>query len=292
MRIEDEVMMIKNWMESRYTISTLVARSAAMRRLVGQASRVAQNSGPVLIVGDEGTGKKLLARAIHNSSAREATPFVCIPAERLTCDTTEHLLEGTVRGEVGAFERAQDGTLLFSGIQNLSAVAQERLARIMSEGEFRTAKGESKPLTMRIMCSAHSGELAEELATGRFSEELYEALSMDVLSMPSLAERTADIPYLVQSTLQAFADRERVKKPSVPYHYMELLTRVEWPENVRQLKNHVESVLALSQGQFDPAILLAHFDEIESPQSLRSLARDLLHKLLPSTQVAAASATN
>ncbi len=283
-------MKIKNWMESRYTIGTLVARSAAMRRLTEQAERVVQKPTPVLIVGEIGTGKRLLARAIHNSSDRANRPFVHMPVERLTPESMEQLLVGSLRGEVGVFERAQGGTLLFGNIEDLSLVAQERLANAFASGAIRTAKGETLKLNMRIMCTANSREMAAKLSIGMFSEELYQSISSDVLSMPGLAERNADIPYLVQDILQNFAERERVSRPSVPYHYMELLTRVEWPENARQLRNHVESVMALSEGRFDPAVLLAHFDEIESPQTLKGLVKDLLQKLLPAPQAASATA--
>lgn len=283
-------MKIKNWMESRYTIGTLVARSAAMRRLTEQAERVVQKPTPVLIVGEAGTGKRLLARAIHNSSERANLPFVHMPVERLTPESMEQLLVGSLRGEIGVFERAQGGTLLLGNIEDLSLVAQERLANAFASGAIRTAKGETLKLNMRIMCTANSREMAAKLSIGMFSEELYQSISSDVLSMPSLAERNADIPYLVQDILQNFAERERVSRPSVPYHYMELLTRVEWPENARQLRNHVESVMALSEGRFDPAVLLAHFDEIESPQTLKGLVKDLLQKLLPAPQAASATA--
>jgi len=285
-------MMIKNWMESRYTIGTLVARSAAMRRLVDQATLQVHGDNPVLIVGDTGTGKRLLARALHNSSERATGPFVTMPSERLTPESMETLLFGSGKGEIGVFERADDGTLLFTGVETLSPVAQERLCQVLDSGSYRTARQERRDITARILCTAHSGELASLLAKGAFSEALYERMSFSVLSMPSLAERNADIPYLVQDVLQNFAERERVQRPSVPYHYMELLTRVEWPENARQLRNHIESVMALSEGRFEPAILLAHFDQIESPQSLKGLVRELLQRLVASPQTATASATN
>ncbi|MBK6766020.1 MAG: sigma-54-dependent Fis family transcriptional regulator [bacterium] len=285
-------MMVKNWMESRYTIGTLVARSAAMRRLVDQATLQVQSENPVLIVGDIGTGKRLLARALHNSSDRVDRPFVTMPAERLVPDALETLLFGSSKGEIGAFERADTGTLLLTGVESLSPVAQERLNQVFESGVYRTAKQELRDCSARVLCTAHSGQLASLLAKGAFAESLYEKMSYSVLSMPSMAERNADIPYLVQDVLQTFAERERVPRPSVPYHYMELLTRVEWPENARQLRNHVESVMALSEGRFEPAILLAHFDQIESPQTLKGLVRDLLQRLVASPETAAASATN
>ncbi len=284
-------MLTKNWMESRYTIGLLVARSAAMQRLVKQAGLQISSEAPLLIVGETGTGKSLLARAIHNSSQRVEKPFVVISAERLTPDALETVLFGST-SEKGIMARAEGGTLLFSNIEEMHPVAQERLMRVLSEKSFTTASRNIHGCDMRFMFTGHSGDLAEKLSRGMFSEDLYGRISSSVLTMPTLSERNADIPYLVVDVLQTFAARERVARPTVPYHYMELLTRVEWPENVRQLRNHVESVMALSNGQFDPAILLAHFDEIESPQTLKGLVRDLLQKLVATPQAAAASATN
>ena len=285
-------MLEKNWMESRYTIGSLVARSAAMQRLVKQAGLHLHKDSPLLIVGEPGTGKSVLARAIHNSSLRSNRPYVSISASRLTPESLDKVLFGTTDGEQGAMSRSVGGSLVISDLEELAPLAQERLTQVLDKDEFSTARGERRSLDARLMFTGNSGELATQLSRGVFSESLYNRISETVLSMPTLAERNADIPYLVADVLQSFASRERVPRPSVPYHYMELLTRVEWPENVRQLRNHVESVMSLSNGQFDPAILLAHFEEIESPQTLKSLAHDLLQRLVNSPQTATASATN
>lgn len=285
-------MLNKNWMESRYTLGSLVARSAAMQRLVRQASLQTHSDASLLVVGDTGTGKSMLSRAIHNSSSRGPLPFVAVAAARLTPDACESILFGNAQGESGALARAAGGTLLLRDVEELGPVAQERISQLLSSAAFTTAAGERCTVNFRLMCTGHTGDLAERLARGMFSEELYSQLSSSVLTMPTLTERNADIPYLVSDILRNFAERERVSRPSVPYHYMELLTRVEWPENVQQLRNHVESVMALSDGRFDPAIVLAHFEETASPQSLKSLVQELLHKLVVAPQAAGASATN
>lgn len=283
-------MLDKNWMESRYTIGSLVARSAAMQRIVKVASLQIESPARLLIVGETGTGKTVLARAIHNSSSRASKPFVAVAAHRLTPDALDNVLFGNP-DEPGIFARSVDGTLAVTGIEDMSALAQERLGQVLETGVFTNPSGQPQPLTARVMFTAHSGELAEKLSRGMFSEDAYSRFSQAVITMPTLAERNADIPYLVSDVLQMFAARERVARPSVPYHYMELLTRVEWPENIRQLRNHVESVMSLSSGKFDPEILLAHFEEIESPQTLRGLVHELLQKLVASPQTATATAS-
>ncbi len=285
-------MLEKNWMESRYTIGSLVARSAAMQRLVKQAGQHIHSERPLLIVGESGTGKGVLARAIHNSSLRSSGPFLSVAASRLTPDSLDSVLFGQTAREQGVITRSHGGSLVITGIEQLLPIAQERLLQTLERAEYTTSAGERMTLDARLMLTAHAGDLAAQLSRGMFSENLYGKISESVLTVPTLAERNADIPYLVADVLQSFAARERVTRPSVPYHYMELLTRVEWPENVRQLRNHVESVMSLSNGQFDPAILLAHFEEIESPQTLKSLVHDLLERMVSSPKTAAVSATN
>jgi len=285
-------MLNKSWMESRYTLGSLVARSAAMQRLVRQAGLQVHSDAPLLIVGESGSGKALLARSIHNSSARGTAPFVTVNSERLTPDTCEAILFGAAGSEEGAMYRANGGTLFLKNIEELGPVAQERLSQVLAAQAYSAAGGSPHRISFRLMCSGHTGDLAEKLARGMFSESLYSQVSTGILSMPSLQERNADIPYLVADVLRNFAERERVSRPSVPYHYMELLTRVEWPENVQQLRNHVESVMALSDGRFDPAIILAHFEETAAPQTMRSLIQELLQKMVASPQTASAHAAS
>jgi DNA-binding NtrC family response regulator len=117
------------------------------------------------------------------------------------------------------------------------------------------------------------------LKSGHFSRDLFTRLSQSTLRMPSLAERQADIPFLVRDLLEQFAQREQIPIPTVPYHYMEMLTKVSWPENIRQLRNHLESVMVLSEGQFHPEVLLAHFDQVQAPATIKGAFQTLLGKL-------------
>jgi DNA-binding NtrC family response regulator len=128
-------MLTKNWMESRYTIGSLVARSAAMQRLVKHAGHQINTDAPLLVVGETGTGKSLLARCVHNSSTRVAKPFVSVAAERLTPNVTDSTLLGTP-SEKGLFARAEGGTLLLTGIEHLSPMAQERLNKTLADGHI------------------------------------------------------------------------------------------------------------------------------------------------------------
>jgi DNA-binding NtrC family response regulator len=272
--------MMKNWMESRYTLGSLIARSDAMRAILPEAERAANGAERLMIVGDTGVGKKLLARAIHYSGIRSSKPFVTLHCERLIPENVDRILLGEPYEQTkGKLEEAAESTLLLAGIENLCPVAQERLLHLLKEETFTTGSGETRMNDARILATACSDALTEQLSQGSFPQELYEMLSESSLIMPSMAERADDIPFIVADVLREFSARERIETPAVPFHYMELLTKVEWPQNAQQLRNHLESVMALCEGTFEPAILLAHFEEIETPQTIRAAVHSLLTRL-------------
>lgn len=285
-------MMNKNWMESRYTLSNLVARSAAMQKLVGEAESLVNDDRRLLIFGESGSGKRLLARALHNSGERAARPFAEVTPESLRVESLERTLFGDSLGNRGLLESASEGTICLTNVDQLNPVAQVRLAEVIAEGLYTTGAQERRALDCRIVATADRNALARKINELTFSTELYNELTQAHLSMPALRQRMLDLPHIVGDILTVFSERERVARPAVPYHYMELLLRVEWPENIRQLRNHLESVMALSEGRFEPEILLAHFDEVEAPQTLRGLVREWVSKLAPAPDIASAGARN
>jgi DNA-binding NtrC family response regulator len=285
--------MIKNWMESRYTLGSLVARSKAMKDILPAAAAAAESDSTLLIQGDAGVGKKLLARAIHYSGARASGPIVMLSCERLSPLNVDKIFFGdTAEGTSGKLEEAADGTLVLADLEDLCPIAQERLLRVMKDGRFMTAHGDTRSFAARVISTAETIALHEALTDGTLSGELHAILCETALEMPALSERNEDIPYLVNDVLKEFAARERIEQPSVPYHYLELLMKVSWPENAQQLRNHVESVMVLSEGQFNPEILLAHFEEIESPQTIKAAVYNLLQKLAGQSESGLAAVTN
>ncbi|MBU1983857.1 hypothetical protein KJ815_05550, partial [bacterium] len=138
---------------------------------------------------------------------------------------------------------------------------------------------DKRKVTCRVVATGNRAALEEQVRYGRFSMDLLQWLSQSELRMPSLSERREDIPKLVMAILRDFAQREHVAAPSVPYHYMELLMTVSWPENVRQLRNHVESVIALSNGVFDPEIIREHFQPAASSATIKGALHMLWNKL-------------
>ena len=279
--------MKKSWMESRYTLGSIVARSNAMQQLIPELEQAANDSTRLLIVGETGVGKKTLARAIHYSGARADKPFVLLPCERLTPDSVDRILFGD-SDSPGVLDEAAGGTLLLADLEELGPIAQDRILTILREESSLDTASASSNKSYRIMATADIEELSESIMKGAFLGELHEMLSEFTIEMPSLSARIEDVPYLVNGILAEFAKRERIETPAVPYHYMELLTKVAWPENARQLRNHLESVMALSEGNFDPEILLAHFEEIEAPQTIRAAVFNLLSKLNGETNLASA----
>ncbi|MBU0692957.1 sigma 54-interacting transcriptional regulator [bacterium] len=279
--------MNKNWMESRYTLGSIVARSNAMTQIMPEAQKAANDSTRLLIVGEIGVGKKTLARAIHYSGNRAKKPFVSIPCERLTPDSVDRILFGD-NSSSGILEEAAEGTLVLSGLEDLGPIAQDRILTVLREESAQDKECESRLCNIRMIATANVEEFAQVLADGSFLVELHELLSEATIEMPALEQREADLPYLVNDILKEFAVRERIETPSVPFHYMDLLTKVAWPENARQLRNHLESVMALSEGNFDPEILLAHFEEIEAPQTIRAAVHNLLSKLNGESNLASA----
>ena len=279
--------MNKNWMESRYSLGSIVARSSAMQEIIPEVQTAANDNSRLLIVGEIGVGKKALARAIHHSGTRAARPFVSIPCERLTPENVDRILFGD-KNSLGVLEEAAEGTLLLSGLEDLGPIAQDRLLAVLREESSHTIDSESRKNNVRIIATASIEDIEEVIERGSFPEELQEMLSETMIEMPALSKREADLPYIVNDILKEFAARERIEIPSVPFHYMELLIKVAWPENAQQLRNHVESVMVLSEGVFNPEILLAHFEEIEAPQTIRAAVHELLSKLSGDSNIASA----
>lgn len=265
---------------SKRTLDCLIVQSPAMRAVVTAAQRLAQNKDPVFVDGPPGAGRKLVARMIHEESPCGDQPLAILHCGKLTVDVLDRVLFGdSGSGLRGKFEEAEGGSLLLVDLEELSPVAQERLLGVFDQSRYITASGVKRELNCRLLATGDSDELNRRMRLGHFSAALFEKLGVASVRLPALSERREDIPELVTEVLRELAVRSRIELPVVPYHYMELLTHVSWPENARQLRNHIESVMVLSGGEFDPQIIREHFVAEGSPATIKGAVQTLWSRL-------------
>ncbi|MFT5676224.1 MAG: two-component system response regulator GlrR [Paraglaciecola sp.] len=235
--------------------SQIITRSMQMEQLLDQAYRVAQRDVSVLISGASGTGKELLATAIHKASKRAGKQFVAINCGALPENLLESELFGHAKGSftgavnehLGLFREADGGTLFLDEIGDMPIPLQVKLLRALQEQVIRPV-GSSKqiPIDVRILSATHKN-LSTEMEEGNFREDLYYRLNVVNLSLPNLRERSEDIPLLARYLLKKSAERHQVKVNRFSDDAMQLLTTGLWPGNVRQLVNVIEQCVALTQ---------------------------------------------
>jgi two-component system response regulator GlrR len=234
----------------------LVTRSPLVQAVIEDARRVAKTDSAVLITGASGTGKEVLARAIHGGSTRAARPFVAINCAAVPADLLESELFGHKKGSFtgahndhpGLFRAAEGGSVFLDEIGDMPGELQVKLLRVLQEREVRPV-GETRtlPVDVRVLSATHS-DLESRVAAGTFREDLFYRLNVVRLRLPELDERREDIPLLVAHRLQQLAEGGQPKRVYSP-EAMEVLVAAAWPGNVRQLFNIVEQNVALAPGR-------------------------------------------
>jgi DNA-binding NtrC family response regulator len=231
----------------------MIGRSAAMREVFGAVRRVAPGETTVLITGETGTGKELVARAIHDSSARASAAFMAVNCASLAEGLLESELFGHVRGaftgavadKTGLFEAARGGTLFLDEIVDMSMGLQQRLLRVLQEREVRRVGSvRSVPVDVRIV-AATQRDLRREVVEGRFREDLFYRLNVFAIALPPLRERSSDIPLLVDHVLRSRLGREMLVCSPLA---MRMLRSYRWPGNVRELFAALESAVIRAEG--------------------------------------------
>ena len=234
----------------------LLGSSRTLERVLKQARSVAQTSATVLLTGENGTGKEMLARAIHQESPRASGPFVGVSCAALPETLIESELFGHERGAFtsaiqsrkGRFELANGGTLFLDEVGELSAAVQVKLLRVLQEREFERVGG-TRTLTVDIrLIAASNRDLENEVKEGRFRQDLFFRLNVVPLLLPPLRERHEDIPLLAAHFATKLAEKHGQPTPELAPELIEVLQEYEWPGNVRELENLMERLVVLSNG--------------------------------------------
>ncbi len=251
--LQEENTRLRETIESRYEI---VGKSYPIRALTGQIEKVAVTPARVLITGENGTGKELVARAIHRLSSRANKPFIevncaAIPSELIESELFGHMkgsFTGAVSDRAGKFEQADKGTLFLDEVGDMSLAAQAKVLRVLQDGEVTRIGGtKSARVDVRVLAATNKS-LEEEIAAGRFREDLYYRLNVVPLHVPPLRERREDIPLLAQHFVNLLSQREGAAARTLDASALDTLQRFEWPGNVRELRNAIERVLILAAG--------------------------------------------
>ena len=241
---------------SQQNFEEVVGRSAALRAVLKQAEIVAPTDSTVLILGETGTGKELIARAIHNLSERRGRALVkvncaAIPTGLLESELFGHekgAFTGAIAQRIGRFELANRGTLFLDEVGDIPLELQPKLLRVLQEQDFeRLGSTRTSQVDVRVV-AATNADLAQKVIENQFRSDLYYRLNVFPIKLPALRERREDIPLLVRYFTQKYA--RRMKKPvdTIPVKAMISLTEYHWPGNVRELENFVERAVILSRG--------------------------------------------
>jgi formate hydrogenlyase transcriptional activator len=274
----------------------LIGNSPALESVLGHVERVAPTDATVLLQGETGTGKELIARAIHNISARCGRPYIKLNCAAIPFDLLESELFGHEKGaftgaiaqKVGRFEMADKGTLFLDEVGDIPLALQAKLLRVLQEQEFeRLGSTRTHQVDVRLV-AATNRDLAEMVKRGEFRSDLYYRLNVFPITLPPLRARREDIPDLVQHFVEIYGRRMGKQIERVTPETMSAFTSYEWPGNVRELQNFIERSVILSDGTVlcPPLAELKHSSAAESPAAttLQDAERDHILKTLQQTR--------
>ena len=254
-RLEYENIYLREEIELHHRHEEIIGKSELIIEMLNRAEQVAEADATVLILGETGTGKELLARAIHNTSTRKTRPMIKVNCAALPPTLIETELFGREKGaytgaltkQKGRFELADDSTIFLDEISELPLELQPKLLRVLQEGRFERL-GSSKTITVnaRIMAATNQ-DLGEMVRNGRFREDLYYRLNVFPITVPPLRERQEDIPMLVWSFVKEFEETMARRIKRIPRESMEALQHYPWPGNVRELRNVTEQAMIISK---------------------------------------------
>ena len=270
--LREENAYLRGEIEAQFNCGEMVGESPVMKDVYAVVRKAGPTESSVLISGESGTGKELVARAIHQVSARKNGPFVKVNCGALPTELLESELFGHEKGAFtgasnqrrGRFELAQEGTIFLDEIGDLSLDAQVKLLRVLQEHEFERVGGEKTLFVdVRIVAATHRS-LKDMVADGTFREDLYYRLEVIPIVLPPLRARKGDIPALVEHFLHKKSNHMGVSFRNVTREAMAVLVNYAWPGNVRELENVIERTLVLSDGEVIDTVDLPFDDAISS----------------------------
>ncbi len=270
----------------------VIGSSPALEAVLEQVERVAPTDSTVLIQGETGTGKELIARAIHNISSRCGRPFIKLNCAAIPLDLLESELFGHERGaftgaiaqKIGRFELADKGTLFLDEVGDIPSALQPKLLRVLQEQEFeRLGSARTHHVDVRLV-AATNRDLTDMVNHGEFRSDLYYRLNVFPVVLPPLRERLIDIPALVTHFVEVFGRRMDKQIEHIPPETMSALTSYQWPGNIRELQNLIERAVILSNdGVLPNPLPVAETREVVAPQgttTLRDSERTLILRTL------------
>ncbi|KQT83476.1 sigma-54 dependent transcriptional regulator [Aurantimonas sp. Leaf443] len=232
----------------------LLGKSHAMNQLRSMIERVAPTNSRVMILGPSGSGKEMVARAIHAGSARAQGPFVALNAAAITPERMEIELFGTetppgVERKVGAFEEAHRGVLYLDEIGDMPRETQNKILRVLTEQTFERVGGSKRVKVDVRIISSTAQNLESMIADGLFREDLYHRLAVVPIAVPPLADRRQDVPMLIEAFMKQIGEQTGIRPREISPEAMAVLQSSDWPGNIRQLRNNIERLMILSRSE-------------------------------------------
>jgi len=273
--------------------SDMVGAGPAMQRLFDLVRRTAPSEGRVLVTGENGTGKELVARALHEGSRRKAGPFVklncaAVPAELIESELFGHergAFTGAVAARRGKFEQADGGTLFLDEVGDMPAAMQAKVLRVLQENEFERVGGQQTLRSDVRVVAATNKDLAAEVAAGRFREDLFYRLAVVPIHVPPLRERREDVPALAERFVAEACEKNGRRPMRLSRDALAALQSHAWPGNVRELRNLVERLAILSDGpEIGPAEVAAVLPGARKPRPDRLREGVSFHDLVEESE--------
>lgn len=256
--LKGEVSRLKRKNDGQMGFADLIGASSSLAHVIRLGERAAASTIPILITGESGVGKEMIARAIQGSSERSGRPFITVNCGAIPENLVESILFGHEKGSftganakhIGKFEEASGGTLFLDEVGELPADMQVKLLRALQEGEVDPV-GSKRPVKVDVrVISATNRNLAEEVKAGNFREDLFYRLNVFPIEVPPLRSRPEDVPSLIEHFIQRYNAEERKDVRGVQHEVLEVLKSQAWPGNVRQLENTIFRAVVLSEGAY------------------------------------------